>query len=200
METTMKNYLMLFGFLMSSAVMAAPLKVVTVAAPAINCVFSPTCKVTVQDLTAPIWTSGFLQSRNYKGAPGSPAANRSVYEYRIDLRNVVGVTAIPFITSLTVNIGPTLQFDFNGDGKLDDVFVVTKGGLGNVTVSSAIRSGNNITFNFNPPVAGGAAPGKGDSTFFFGVVSKYPRHTVTAFAPNNLGPALALNAWAPNHP
>jgi hypothetical protein len=196
----MKKLFAMLVFVSAPALMAQPLKVVTVSAPAINCVFNPACKVTVQDLTAAIWSTGFLQSRSYQGAAGAPAAGRWAYEYRIDLRNVVGVTAIPFITSLTVDIGPIEQFDFNGDGKKDDVFVVTKGGMGNVGLLSAVRSGNNITFTFKPPVAGGSSPGHGDSTFFFGVVSKYPRHNVTASAPNNLGAALMLNAWAPKHP
>ncbi|MEO8034655.1 MAG: hypothetical protein ABI837_09495 [Acidobacteriota bacterium] len=196
----MKKVLLFLGLLTAFPLIAQPLQVVTVGAPAINCVFNPTCKVTVSDLSAPIWTSGFLQSRNYRGAAGAPAAGRYVYEYRIDLRNVVGVTAIPYITSLTVNIGPTLKYDFNGDGHLDDVFVVTSGGLGTAGLSSAVRAGNNIRFTFTPPVAGGGTPGAGASTFFFGVVSRYPRHNVTAHAPNNVGPALALNAWAPNHP
>jgi hypothetical protein len=197
----MKRIFAVLLFLSAPALMAQPLKVVTVAAPAINCVFNVACKVTVQDLTAPIWSTGFLQSRNYQGAAGAPAAGRHVYEYRIDLRNVVGVTAIPFITSLKFDIGPIESFDFNGDGKKDDVFVVTKGGLGNVGLLSAVRSGNNITFTFKPPVAGGSSPGKGESTFFFGVVSKFPRHNVTAIAPNNVSATpLMLNAWAPNHP
>jgi hypothetical protein len=196
----MKRFLACLLFLPASALVAQPLKVLTVAAPNINCVFNTTCKVTVQDLSAPIWTNGFLQSRNYQGSPGAPAAGRWAYEYRIDLRNVVGITAIPFITSLTLNIGPIVQFDFNGDGKKDDVFVVTQGGLGNVGLLSAVRSGNKITFKFKPPVGGGSSPGKGDSTFFFGVVSKYPRRTVTASAPNNLGGPLLLKAWAPKHP
>jgi hypothetical protein len=192
---------MLLLFILAVPVLSAqPLKVVNVGAPAINCVFNPTCKVTVTDLSAPIWTTGFLQSRYYQGAAGAPAAGKHVYEYRVDLRNVVGAVAIPFITSLTLNIGPTQKFDFNGDGKLDDVFVTTKGGIGTIALSSAVRSGNNITFTFASPVSGGAAPGKGDSSFFFGVVSNYGKHNVTASAPNNLGPALLLNAWAPNHP
>ena len=86
------------------------------------------------------------------------------------------------------------------DGTLDDVFVTTKGGIGNVGLSSAVRAGNKITFTFASPVAGGSAPGKGDSSFFFGVVSNYPKHNVTASAPNNIGAPLMLNAWAPNHP
>lgn len=186
--------------LLASAAAAQPLKVVHVSAPAINCVFNPTCKVTVQDLSAPIWVHGFLQSRNYTAAAGAPAAGFRVYEYRIDLRDVVGITFIPFITTLTVDFGPNARFDFNGDGSKDDVFVVTKGGLGNVDVVSAVRSGNLITFTFKPPVGGGSAPGKGDSTFFFGLVSKYPRHTIAAKAKNNAGPDLILKAWAPAHP
>jgi len=196
----MKSLLGISLLLLASAAVAQPLKIVTVSAPAINCVFNPTCKVTVQDLSAPIWTNGFLQSRNYKAAAGAPAAGTYVDEYRIDLRNVVGVTFIPLITSLKINFGPNARFDFNGDGAKDDVFVVTAGGIGNVGLLSAVRSGNDITFTFKPPVAGGSAPGKGDSTFFFGLVSKYPRHNVMAVAANNAGPPLVLNAWAPNHP
>jgi hypothetical protein len=183
-----------------TAALAQPLTVVHVSAPAINCVFNPACKVTVQDLSSPIWTKGFLQSRNYKAAAGAPAAGFWVYEYRIDLRDVVGITSIPSISRLTVNFGPNARFDFNGNGVKDDVFVVTKGGLGNVDVLSAVRSGPNITFTFKGAVGGGAAPGKGDSTFFFGLVSKFPRHDVTASADNSVGPPLMLTAWAPNHP
>ncbi|HSP15321.1 MAG TPA: hypothetical protein VLV78_11265 [Thermoanaerobaculia bacterium] len=196
----MKRVVLWIAFLIAPALAAQPLKVVKVGAPKINCLFNVTCKVTVTDLSAPIWSSGFLQSRHYRGSSGAPAATRYAYEYRIDLRNVVGITVIPYITSLTVNIGPTMKFDFDGDGSLDDVFVVTTGGLGNVGLLSAVRSGNNITFTFKTPVAGGSSPGHGDSSFFFGVVSKYAKHNVTASAPNNLGAALSLNAWAPNHP
>ena len=65
-------------------VAAAPLKVVNVSAPAINCVFNPTCTVTVNDPTDNIAMStggtGFLQSRTYKGAVGSPAAGLFAYD------------------------------------------------------------------------------------------------------------------------
>jgi hypothetical protein len=196
----MKRAVLGIAFLVASTLAAQPLKVVKVGAPKINCVFNVKCKVTVSDLSAPIWSAGFLQSRYYRGSIGAPAAGRYAYEYRIDLRNVVGITVIPYITSLTVDIGPTMKFDFDGDGSLDDVFVVTTGGLGNVGLLSAVRSGNLITFTFTSPVAGGGSPGHGDSSFFFGVVSKFAKHNVTASAPNNLGAALSLNAWAPSHP
>ena len=182
------------------ALLACSLRVVNVGAPAINTVFDPSGVVPVQDHSAPIWTSGFLQSRNFSGVAGAPAAGMQGYEYRIDLSNVVGVTAIPYITSLRINFGPHEKFDFNGDSRLDDVYVVTSGGLGNIGVSSARRSGNTITLNFNPPVAGGASAGRGDSTFFIGIVSRHPRREITVTANNNLGAPLTLSAWAPQYP
>jgi hypothetical protein len=187
-------------FLTAPALFAQQLAVVNVQAPNVNFVFNPSGTVTVQDLTSPIWAGGFLQSRNFPGAKGAPAAGLYVYEYRVDLRNVLAITFVPQITSMTVDIGPTVKLDFNGDNKPDDVFVVTKGGLGNVALKSAVRAGNNITFNFAGSVGGGSAPGKGDSSFFFGVVSKYPLRTVNVSPANNAGGNLLLKAWAPNHP
>jgi len=58
---------------------AAPLKVVNLSAPAINCVFNPTCTVTVND-TRQHCDEHFLQSRTYKGAVGSPAAGLFAYD------------------------------------------------------------------------------------------------------------------------
>src|SRR5256885_5640672 len=102
----MKKLIGVALLLLATAAAAQPLTVVHVSAPAINCVFNPTCKVTVQDLSAPIWTRGFLQSRNYRAAAGARAAGVYVYEYRIDLRDVAGITFIPQISTLTVNFGP----------------------------------------------------------------------------------------------
>ena len=195
-----RKALLVLVSLAAPALLAQPLSVVNVQAPNVNFVFNPSGKVTVQDLSSPIWNGGFLQSRNFQGARGAPAAGLYVYEYRIDLRNVAGITVIPQIFAMTVDIGPTVKLDFNGDQQLDDVFVVTKGGLGNVALKSAVRSGNQITFTFSAPIGGGAAPGKGDSSFFFGVVSKYPRQTVSVSPSSNMGGNLLLKAWAPKHP
>jgi hypothetical protein len=91
-------------------VAAAPLKVVNVSAPAINCVFNPTCTVTVNDTSDNIAMStggtGFLQSRTYTGVSGAPANGLYAYEYRIDLRNAVGAVAISCIDSMTISFGP----------------------------------------------------------------------------------------------
>lgn len=196
----MRNSMLAAALLLATSAAAQPLSIVNVQAPNVNFVFNPTGVVTVQDLTAPVWTSGFLQSRNFSGAAGAPAAGLYVYEYRVDLTNVVGITAIPSIFSISVDIGPNVPLDFNGDKKPDDVFVVTKGGLGTIGLMSATRSGNTVKFVFSSPVSGGASAGKGQTSFFFGFVSRYPRREVKASAPNNMGAPLLLKAWAPKHP
>jgi hypothetical protein len=194
-----KTYLVLL-LLVGPALLAQPLKVVTVGAPGVNTVFNPSGVIPVQDFSAPIWTKGFLQSRNFDGVAPAPAAGLHIYEYRIDLRNVVGVTFIPAITKLTVDFGPSVKLDYDKDGKLDDVFVVTKGGLGNVALASAVRSVNTITFTFAAGgVGGGSSPGKGDSSFFFGLASKYPRKTINVTATAVPPPNLTLQAWTPKY-
>lgn len=178
---------------------ATPLSLVNVSAPAINCVFNSSCTVTVSDFTSPIWGQGFLQSRTYQAAPGSPAAGLWVYEYRIDLTRVVGLTAIPYISSLTVDFGPVVNsIDFNGDGAGDQVFVVTGGGLGSVAPSSADQSGRIITFTFNPVVAGGGAPATGQTTFFFGLLSRTAPRQVPAQVVTNTSGSVTLQAKAPS--
>jgi len=180
----MKITLRVCLFLLAPAVAAQPLKIVTVSAPEVQCVLSPRCKVAMEDLSAPVSASGFLQSRNYKAAAGL-----YVYEYRIDLRDAAGASGI---RTLTVEFGPNARFDFDGSGKAD-VFVTTRGNLGKVGVQSAVRDGGRVTFTFDPPVSGG------DSTFFFGLLSRFPRRTVEASAAGAGGPPLTLPAWAPHY-
>lgn len=160
------------------------LKTVTVSAPAINCVFDSSCTVTVNDTSAtiPLATGGsnFLQSRTFTGSPGSPASGLNAYVYRIDLRNATGITYIPCISSLTVKFGPVVStLDYNGDGELDQVYVITGGGLGEIGLTSAVKDNGNITFNFESPVCAGGSPGSGQSSFFFGLVSTQPPVSLT---------------------
>ena len=109
--------------------LSAPLNVVTVGAPAVNCVFDPTCRIIVSDSTAsvPIAISGtsFLQSRTFTGNPGAPANGFYAYEYRIDLTQATStVSPPPCIRSLTVPIGPVINLDYNGDHtSTDQVYV-----------------------------------------------------------------------------
>ena len=74
---------------------AAPVDLVDVGAPEINCLFSPTCTLPVSDTLSPLTLagtsgSGVLQSRVFVGEPGSLGAGIYGYEYRIDL---TGITA-----------------------------------------------------------------------------------------------------------
>src|SRR6267378_4464033 len=151
-------------------VQAVPLKVVNVSAPAINCVFNLACTVTVNDTSDNVTLSaggtGFLQSRTYKGYPGSPADGLYAYEYRLDLRNAVGALNIACIDWMTISFGPVVStLNYGGSAAPDQVFVVTGGGIGTIGIASAIQTGSNIKFKFTSPVCEGARPEKATAVF-----------------------------------
>ena len=180
----------------------ATLKVVNVSAPAINCVFNPSCTVTVNDTSDNIAMStggtGFLQSRTYKGVAGSPADGLFAYEYRIDLRNAVGATAISCVDWMTIGFGPVVStLNYGGSAKPDQVFVVTGGGIGTIGIASAVQTGSNIKFKFASPICEGGAPGKGDSSFFWGLTSKNSPKFVTATLHETGGATHVVKARSP---
>ncbi len=182
---------------------ACSLKVAHVNAPAVNCVFDPSCTIAVTDSTdsIPLPTGGtnFLQSRTFVGQPGAPADGLYGYEYRIDLRNAMGITHIPCVNSLKIEFGPVVStLDYDGDGNADQVYVVTSGGLGSVALDSVDKSGNDITFNLSSPVCAGGSPGTGQSTFFFGLTSTQPPEYVTSRVKEVSGPEHAVQARAPD--
>jgi hypothetical protein len=187
------------------AVRAVPLRVVNVGAPAINCVFTTAspCSVTVSDTVSNVPMSvggtGRLQSRTYKGLPGSAASGLYAYEYRLDLTNAVGAVAIACIDWMTISFGPVINtLDYDGDKKPDQVFVVTSGGLGTIGLASAVQTGSNIKFTFSSPVCEGGAPGRGDTSFFWGLVSKQgPPKTVTATLHETGGATHVVQARSP---
>jgi hypothetical protein len=181
---------------------AATLKIVNVGAPAINCVFNASCTVGVSDLKDNFPLSaggtGVFQSRTFKGASGSPAAGLFAYEYRLDLRNAVGVTALSCVDWISVNFGPVVNsLDFNSDKRPDQIFVVSNGGLGTVGLASAVQIGSAIRFKFKTPVCAGSTPGKGDSSFFWGLVSKKPTTNITATIHEASGVTHVVKARAP---
>lgn len=200
---TKPSLLVLTSLLAAAPVAAAPLEIVEVSAPAINCIFDSDCRITVSDSTAPITLpaasgEGFLQSRTAPpGEPGTVGEGLTPYEYRIDLRQVAGLTALPCITELALDFGPHQPLDYDGDGVPEDVFVITGGGLGSVGLASADRAGDRITFRLEPAVCAGSSPGAGESTFFFGLAGGGPPQTVTAQATVSLGGVLDLEARAP---
>jgi hypothetical protein len=155
----------------SSVAQAAPLSIVNVNAPAINCIFHTTCTVVVTDTPGPFTLpadagSANLQSRTFPpSVPPAPAAGNMAYVYRVDLTSVKGVLAVNCVTRLQVNFGPVTKLPYLPGG-LFDVFVVTSGGLGSVGLASAVQVGSVITFTFSAPVCPGA------TSFFFGLASK----------------------------
>ena len=181
---------------------AATLKVVNVGAPAINCVFNSACTISVNDTTDNIPMStggtGVLQSRTFKGLAGSPAAGMFGYEYRIDLRKAVGVTALSCIDWMTLGFGPVVStLDYGASTKPDQVFVITSGGLGTIGIASAVQTGTNIKFKFTSPICEGSAPGKGDSSFFWGLVSRQQPKNVTVTLHEIGGVTHVVKARAP---
>jgi hypothetical protein len=178
------------------------LKIVKVAAPAINCVFDPSCKVTVTDSVGNIPLPGIsgkavLQSRTYNGKAGAPAAGLVGYEYRVDLTQAVGIGKIPCVAALRVDFGPVSSLNYGGDPALEQVFVVTQGGLGSVGPVTAVQTGKAITFTFKPSVCAGSAPGKGETSFFFGLASAKPPKAITAVVTVAGGSDLNVAARAP---
>lgn len=189
----MKRLMVVFICSLAVTACITELKVVNVGAPAINCIFDPSCRVTVSDTSAPIpipaGGTNFLQSRTFTGKPGAPANGMYAYEYRIDLRNAIGLTYIPCISSMTIGFGPVVStLDYDGDRATgDQVYVVTSGGLGSVGLASAQKDGDTIMFTFSAPVCAGGSPGTGQSSYFFGLVSTQPPGPVTATVKETTG-------------
>lgn len=160
-----------------AAAQAVPLKVVTVAAPDVNCVFDPSCKLTVTDtvgdITIPNATGkALLQSRTFSGVGGAPGDGLTGYEYRVDLTQAAAIGESACVTDMTIDFGPLVQLQYNKVGPNDDVYVVTKGGLGSVGVLTADMTDTHITFVFEQPICAAAEGKKGVTSYFFGLAAK----------------------------
>jgi hypothetical protein len=142
------------------------------------CLFSPTCSVGVTDHVSEFALSGGsgngrLQSRIYQGQSGSAAAGKWVYEYRIDLSPVAGLTLPPYVDTMAVESwGAIREYDYDSNGvATDDVYNVTSGGLGSKAVTGAFLNLHWTFFELDNPVYAGSYPGGGESSYFFGLVS-----------------------------
>jgi hypothetical protein len=183
---------------------ASPLKVVNVGAPAVNCVFSVKCTMVVNDTVGNITVPGIsgtarLQSREFTGEAPAPGAGKHGYLYRVDLTQAVGVGNIPCVSSLTLDFGPITKLPYAGAGAVEDVYVITTGGIGSVGLASADRVGNVTTFTFSKPVCAGASAGKGDTSFFFGLTGPKPPKEIVGHLQVAGGPMVAVAARVPNH-
>jgi hypothetical protein len=101
------------------------------------------------------------------------------------------------VLSLRVTFGPVASFQYNGAGPLDQVFVVTAGGVGTIGLSSAVKAGDDITFTFASPVCAGGSPGSGATSFFFGLASERAPQAITATVAQLGGGNLSVAARAP---
>jgi len=173
----------------------------------VQCLFSTSCSVTVTDYVANFAVpdgsgTGHLQSRIYQGQPGSAAAGKWIYEYRIDLTQVAGITHIPYADELAIISWGTLrQYDYNSDGiATDEVFNITSGGTGTKPVTSAFLSGAWSYFVLNNPVAAGNYVGGGESSYFFGMVSDQAPVLRTVWVHLDNNSWVSMNGYAPPTP
>ena len=132
--------------LVTTATQATPLDVVEVGAPAINCVYAADCTAPAYD-TVGLFTppaasgSGRLQSRlTDPGGSGTAAAGLHIYQYRIDMRSVTGITALPCVHTMAIDFGPIVALDYDGNGKKEiSIFSVKLGLWGYVKMFLAHR-------------------------------------------------------------
>jgi hypothetical protein len=157
------------------AAQAQLLAVVEVNAPAVNCVFNPSCTITVSDtlgyiplpyLVAP--KTAWLQSRTYTGAAGTPGAGKTGYEYRVSLTEAGG--SADCLIGLVLNFGPVAKLPYKNN-QLADVFVITTGGLGTIGIKSAEQFGDVIELTFGKPLCLAGGPDIKNTTFFFGLAA-----------------------------
>jgi hypothetical protein len=200
----MRRLLIGLLFALAPAAEAAPLKVVNVAAPAINCIFTTAspCSIRVSDTAADVPLSGGgtgrLQTRTFKGLTGSPADGMFAYEYRLNLADALSDTNAGCIDWMSISFGPVVNtLDYDRDQKPDQVFVITSGGVGTIGLASAVQTADTIKFKFNKAVCAGSAPGKGDSSFFWGLVSKSQPRDVTAILHETGGATHVVKARSP---
>jgi hypothetical protein len=165
---------------------AGSLTVAEVRAPDIHCVFKASCTVgatnSIADIVFPgARAKGRLQSRTFSGSAGAPAAGRTGYQYRIDLTEAVAPAARPLcVSALKLDFGPIARIDYNQDGAPDDVFVITAGAPGRISIAAAEQTGSIVTFSFSRPICAGLAPGRGETSYFFGLAAAKPPRAVTA--------------------
>ena len=165
----------------------------------VACIFSPTCSVTVTDYVGQFPVSGGsgngrLQSRIYQSQDG-----RWVYEYRINMSQVAGLTYPPYADYLAISSWGTFQqYDFNSDGiATDHVYNITSGGSGTKAVTSAFPVAPTWTYWYvSGRVYSGSAPGNGESSYFFGQVSTAAPVLRTLYVHLDTG-CVAVTGYAP---
>ena len=189
--------------LLAGGATAQPLTIVEVSAPAINCVFNATCTITVSDTTGNILLptlapgTAWLQSRTFAGQPGTPAAGLTGYNYRISLTQASGQADC--VASFILNFGPHKPLPYKGNTNAD-VYVVTGGGLGTISLKSAQRFGDVIEFTLQKPLCLNGPADIKNTTFFIGLAAAAaPMHVNAQMSVTGFPPIYAVDARVPTH-
>ncbi|MBV8752154.1 MAG: hypothetical protein JO328_04760 [Hyphomicrobiales bacterium] len=183
---------------------AGMLTVVDVAAPAVNCVYSPICQVLVDDSVGQLVlqnldnkNTAWLQSRTFTGMAGTPGAGKTGYEYRLDMTQASG--ALQCVGGVVINFGPITRLPFKNN-TLADVYVITEGGLGTMGIGSAEQDADVVTFNFSKLICASEPANATNTTFFFGLASVNPPVGITAGVfVSGSPPYYNVAARAPKH-
>jgi hypothetical protein len=182
---------------------AQPLKVVEVGAPAINCVFDTSCRVTVSDTTGNILFStvapgtAWIQSRTFGGGAGAPAAGLTGYEYRISMTQASGQADC--VVGFTVNFGAHKPLPYK-DAMPADVYVVTSGGLGTIGLASAERFGDVIEFTLKSGLCLNGPADVKNTTFFIGLAAEaLPMHVNAQVSVVGVPPIYPADVRVPTH-
>jgi len=181
---------------------AEPLSIVSITAPAPNCVFHPTCQVRVTERVSNIPLPGvvgkaLVESRIFSGLPETVGAGKTAYLYRVNLLQASG--AVECVAGMVINFGPVMPMSYRR-GVLSEVFVITSRGVGTVGLKSAEQFGDVVTFEFSKLLCVGSRPGHGVSTFFFGLTaSTGPTRTTAEVFGIGSPPLVEVSVRAPAH-
>ena len=111
-----------------------------------------------------------------RAASGSRAEGRFAYEYRIDLSNAATLGDSSCLANLSVKFGPIEKLPYASGAPglaLRDVYEIKQGVPTNrVGFSSAVQTGDLVTFTFERLVCAADGRGPGDTTFAFGLASR----------------------------
>jgi hypothetical protein len=127
----------------------------------------------VTDIPLPgITGKAVLHSRVIRGAAGSQAQGRFVYEYRVDLSNATTFVDASCVSNLSVKFGPIEKLPY-APNSLRDVYEIKQGVPPNqIGFSSAVQTGDLVTFTFERLICAADGTSPGATSFAFGLASR----------------------------